>query len=208
MKLRTFTGCATQLIAVGLLFMLLSHQALGQQDSLENIIEKFDQYCSQNFQEKIFIHTDQTFYLTGETIWFNIFLVDAFLHEPSKLSKVVYLELISKDKASIKTKISVKDGHGHGSLFVPASMASGKYMILSYTRWMQNFSPEFYFQQPITIVNPFVPVGSQPKSEEPTYDIQFFPEGGNIIAGLPNTVAFRVAGKNGKGINFKGAILN
>ncbi len=209
MKLEIFTGRIAQLISVGLLSFILSHPALAQQDSLKNLVEKFDHYRDQNFQEKIFIHTDQIFYLTGETIWFNVFLVDAFFHQPSQLSKVVYLEVIGKDNISvIKTKIAVTEGHGHGSLFLPSSIASGKYRILGYTRWMQNFSPEFYFQQSITIVNPFVNLDPPPASEGPAYDIQFFPEGGNIIAGLPNTVAFRVVGKNGKGIGFKGAILN
>jgi hypothetical protein len=42
----------------------------------------------------------------------------------------------------------------------------------------------------------------------PPYDIQFFPEGGNLVAGLKNCVGFRVVGKNGKGIKFKGSLIN
>ncbi len=122
---------------------------------------------------------------------------------------VVYLEVIDKDKVSVlKTKISMTDGFGNGSLFLPSSISSGKFTILAYTRWMRNFSSEAYFQQLITIVNPFQRLEPQPKLETPAYDVQFFPEGGNMVDGLQNTIAFRVVGKDGKGINFKGAILN
>ncbi len=193
-----------------LLFLFLGNTAaLGQPDSLNSLVKKFDNYWSQNLPEKVFVHTDQTFFLTGETIWFNIFLVDGFFHRPNDLSKVVYLEVIDQDKiAVIKTKVSLSNGHGNGNLFIPSSLPSGKYVIVAYTRWMRNFSSGSYFHQTITIVNPFVRLSPTLRQEEPLYDIQFFPEGGNLITGLPSTVAFRAVGKNGRGINFNGAILN
>jgi hypothetical protein len=73
---------------------------------------------------------------------------------------------------------------------------------------MGNFEPDFYFHQTVKIVNPFVKLGHLVSAEKPAYDIQFFPEGGNLVAGLRNNLAFRVVGKNGKGIKFNGFLVN
>lgn len=39
-------------------------------------------------------------------------------------------------------------------------------------------------------------------------DIQFFPESGNMIAGVPNRIAFKAIGMNGLGIEIKGEVLD
>jgi hypothetical protein len=38
-------------------------------------------------------------------------------------------------------------------------------------------------------------------------DFQFFPEGGNLILGIPNQIAFKAVGANGLGVDVKGSIL-
>ena len=43
------------------------------------------------YQEKIFLHTDKSFYLTGENLYFKAYLVNAVDHQPSDLSKVIYV---------------------------------------------------------------------------------------------------------------------
>ncbi|MBS1505613.1 MAG: hypothetical protein JSS79_03100 [Bacteroidetes bacterium] len=190
-------------------FLLAGFPLLAQQDSLKSLTRKFDNYSVNSFQEKIFVHTDRQLYLTGESMWFSIFLVDAVLHQPDELSKVVYLELISKDNLSVtKTKVAVNNGRGSGSLFLPSSLQSGQYVLIAYTQWMRNFSPDGFFRQPVTIVNPFVKLSPPAIASASDFDIQFFPEGGNLVDGIKSTVAFRVVGKDGRGINFKGALLD
>lgn len=41
-----------------------------------------------------------------------------------------------------------------------------------------------------------------------TIDVQFMPEGGSLIAGLYNRVAFKAIGEDGLGINIKGSVFN
>lgn len=40
------------------------------------------------------------------------------------------------------------------------------------------------------------------------FDLQFFPEGGNLIAGIPQTVAFKAIGLDGKGVEIEGYICD
>ena len=44
-------------------------------------------------QEKLYIHTDKSHYLPGETVWFSLYLADASSHEASQHSRIVYVEL-------------------------------------------------------------------------------------------------------------------
>ena len=77
----------------------------------------------------------------------------------------------------------MKDGTGNGSFMLPLTLNSGNYVVRAYTSWMKNFSPEFYFEAPVTIVNSFTSLGLAPVQEQAAYGIQFFPEGGNLVQG-------------------------
>ena len=196
-------------LAPGVMMALLAtSMASAQQAGLDSLQRKFDRYRISHLQEKLYAHLDQSLYLTGETMWFKLYLVDGARHTPSDISKVAYLEVIDKDKQTVvQTKVALQHGVGNGSVFLPASITSGNYVVRVYTHWMKNFAPEFYFHTPITIVNTFRKLDlDKPTVSAP--DIQFFPEGGNLLNGVPGKVAFRVTDKTGKGLISKGALLN
>lgn len=184
-------------------------QWIFSQDSFKQIISDFEIYSDKTIHEKVFIHSDRSFYITGEYIWFKLYITDASTNSPIDLSKVAYIELIAENNVPvIQSKIKIKDGFGSGSAFIPASIKSGNYKLRAYTRWMRNFDPAFYFNKVITVINPFESLPSQINENKEEYDIQFFPEGGNLISGIMGRMAFRVVNKNGKGFSFKGIILN
>ncbi|MBI3221043.1 MAG: hypothetical protein HYZ44_16130 [Bacteroidetes bacterium] len=169
--------------------------------------KKFDVYRTKNLQEKIYVHTDRPTYLTGETVWFKIYLTDASLHKALDLSRVAYLEVINaNDAAALQLKIEMKKGVGNGSFAIPIDWNTGNYTIRCYTNWMKNFDSDLFFEKNISIINPF---------KAPELDIsantiraQFFPEGGNMVAGIKSKVAFQVVDEHGQGIDFLGCVLN
>jgi hypothetical protein len=181
----------------------------GQRDSVQTLTKRIDQYYKNTLEEKIYIHTDRSFYLTGETIWFKIYNVDASLHKPLAVSKVAYIDIVDKDKNPILQKKIAIDKTGSGSIFLPASISSGNYQLRAYTNWMKNFSADLYFHQSITIVNPFVKLDLKSTEKTTTdYDVQFFPEGGNLVYGLQSKVAFRAVDPTGHGFEFNGTIID
>ena len=106
--------------------------------------------------EQIFVQTNSTFLMTGETLYFKIFCQQRKNNKPTMLSKVAYLELIDELGTPVfQTKISLQKGSGHGDLFIPSTFSSGNYTLIAYTRWMRNFTTDSFFQNQITIVNPF-----------------------------------------------------
>jgi hypothetical protein len=174
----------------------------------QTIPEKFTQYRSEAAQEKIYIQTDREAYVTGETLQVSAYVVDGSLHRPSGLSKVAYVELLDANNSPVvQAKISLKEGRGGGSLFLPASLSSGNFVLRAYTRWMKNFDSDYFFHKKVTIVNTFVKLDRAPE-KKPELDIQFFPEGGNWISGVELKVGFKVADASGHGVGFRGSLIN
>ena len=192
------------------LLIVSSLQAFGQTTKpVGALVQSFDSYRRQTLQEKLFVHTDQSFYLTGETLWFKAYYVDGSFHQPLDVSKVAYIELLDKEQKSVlQTKVALRSGGGSGSVFLPSSLASGTYLMRAYTSWMRNFSTDYFFEKPLTIVNPFKPLGLPLLTETASHTVQFFPEGGNLVQGLSGKVAFSVTDASGRGVSVRGWLLN
>ena len=177
--------------------------------TLPDVENSFKTYSENNLQEKLFVHTDRTSYLTGEILWFKIYAVDGTYNKPLNLSKVAYVDILdSKQTPVLQAKISLSQGSGSGSIYIPVTLSNGNYRLRAYTNWMKNFSPEYYFGKVITIVNPQISPDAGAKQNKGGYDIQFFPEGGNLVSGIQSKVGFKAVGADGKGIDFKGAIID
>lgn len=203
MRLRTFI--------CGLLTLAFYGPSYAQDDAmLTSMQQRFSLYTERAVQEKMYVHIDRPFYLVGETIWFKAYNLNAATHRFLDLSKVGYLEVLdAENNAVMQTKFAMLDGRGNGSATVPSTLVSGKYKLRVYTSWMKNFSADSYFETSVAILNPFVRFDPDKASkEEARYDVQFFPEGGHLVNGIESKVAFRAIGVDGKGIRFKGAVLN
>src|SRR5262245_20732884 len=130
-----------------IVFLLGIGQVFAQRDSLSTLTSRFSHYRDEHVRETIFMHTDVSLYMTGETMWFKIYCVDAF-HRPMPLSRVAYVEILDKDnKAVIQTKVKMDEGMGNGSVYLPSALPSGNFLLRCYTQWMKNFGADAYYQQ-------------------------------------------------------------
>lgn len=180
----------------------------GQTDVAASLTNQLNKYSQQHFQEKIFTHTDKSFYVCGEIIWFKLYNTDAYLNKPATISKVAYVELLNAEhKPVLQAKIELHKGKGNGSFMLPFSLNSGVYVLRAYTKWMKNFSPDLFFEKRITVVNTLKKL-NRAETDTTKWDIQFFPEGGNLVSGLRSKVAFHAVDQNGRGITCKGIIVN
>jgi hypothetical protein len=188
--------------------LLLSLNGLAQ--TISQISDSFNKYNQVPVQEKIFVHTDKGAYMTGEILWFKAYNVDAAYHKPLGLSKVVYVDVLDdKQNAIIQTKIEMKNGLGSGSVYIPVSANNGNYKLRAYTNWMKNFSPDYYFEKSIAIINPLKSPEAVAKAQPLGYDVQFFPEGGSLVAGVNSKVAFKVTASDGNGLSeYRGFIVD
>ncbi|HEV7347588.1 hypothetical protein [Telluribacter sp.] len=195
-------------ILLWILLLLLPALASGQSGQPQSQLAR---YTSKTLQEKLFVHLDRPLYVVGETLWFKTYCVDGSSHRPLDVSKIAYLEVLDKESNPVvQIKIALDKGQGEGSVRIPATLSAGTYTVRSYTNWMKNFSPDFFFETAITILNPFERPEAEPLAgrEVPAYDVQFFPEGGHLVGQQESKVAFRAVGKDGKGIACRGVIVN
>jgi len=142
-----------------LLFCLLT--ALGtsvfaQQDSipLTTIIEKTSKFSSSYPIEKVYLHTDKPYYAVGDTIWFKAY-VTIEKHQPSALSRIVYVDLINnRDSVVESQRIAVTNGFASGNIVLNGdTYKQGAYRLRSYTNWMRNFDPDYFYDHTFNVGN-------------------------------------------------------
>ncbi len=128
--------------------------ALAQRDtiSLNTLISKTAKRTNSYPFEKVYIHFDKPYYALGDTVWFKVYLT-MFGHQPSALSKIVYVEMInSTDSLVSSLRLQVMNGVATGD--IPLSqytLKKGNYRLRAYTNWMRNFDGDYFFNKNITV---------------------------------------------------------
>jgi len=179
------------------------------QGTEQSIVQAYNQYRGQYVPEKLFVHTDRDSYVSREILWFRVYYVDAFYNKPASLSKIAYVEMLDKNNLPvIQQKVSLKEGESDGSMIIPVNIPSGVYRLRAYTNWMKNFSPDYYFEKAIRITRPQNGQPDSAISKTKHYDIQFFPEGGNLVQQRESKVAFRITDAHGRGLGCEGILVN
>lgn len=173
----------------------------------ESIVAGLDSFSFLRPQEKAYLQTDRNEYLAGESIWLKAY---ARLQEkPTILSKVIYVDIINDLGVVIDKKMyKLVKGVADGVLDISANLPAGDYYLRCYTLWMLNF-PVFITEKKISIFN--YNKNTKEKTNvttRPTVNIKFFPEGGNLIAGLKSTIAFKALDQNGNPLQLAGDIVN
>lgn len=132
-------------------------------DKLKNLLVLFALISAQlinaqtvTLDETVFIHANASTFVSGETILFKIYCIKSSDKSPSTISKIAYVELVDESKKSVfKTKIALKNSTGQGDFFIPTTLKTGNYKLISYTTWMLNKNVSDYFQIDVKIINPF-----------------------------------------------------
>ncbi|KYG84694.1 hypothetical protein AWW67_01230 [Roseivirga seohaensis] len=196
----------TKKIVLVLLLALVFNAGYGQKNT--TIQEKLKFYNKEYPQEKVYIHTDRKYYAPGEPIWFQSYITAGYLHEPSPFSANVYIELYSASDSLVAEKLIFSDdGFGQGVIDIPQKLAEGNYILRAYTNWMRNFDQGFFFEKPIVVVTGSeLEKGASAVGSE--IDLQFFPEGGHLVSGIPTKVGFKAINRSGKGAYVEGEVYN
>ena len=175
--------------------------------NLLNISRAIDREGTERPVEKVYLHIDKPSYSPGDTIWYKAYLTIGPDHKLSTLSNVLYCELIdSKDSVIQRSILHVKNGVSWGNLTLSKHYKNGIYHLRAYTNWMRNHSSEFFYNRRFFVgpINP--PLVKNYIYVQP--DVQFFPEGGELVNGLRCRVAFKAIDRNGYGTELSGKIID
>ncbi|MBV8253490.1 MAG: hypothetical protein JO154_12865 [Chitinophaga sp.] len=176
-------------------------------DWSDRIVKALEQFSHRYPQEKVYLHMDKDYYAAGETIWFRAYITLQGL--PSVNATNLYVELLDKDNNIIQKKLFAGGGGmSPGEFELPETQKPGQYQIRAYTAWMNNFDPAFFFTKTIEIFDPAKKGGLAADSLAQDFSVQFFAEGGNLIAGQPGVVAYKAIDQNGYPIEVTGTVKN
>jgi hypothetical protein len=177
-----------------------------------HLVERLRAFNTAYPKEKVYVQTDKPYYTVGETIWMKGYLFDGPLHLADSVSKVLYVDLlqIESQKVVVHRILKAENGYATGDIVLGDSLAAGGYLLRAYTGWMRNFPEDYYFTKPLTLLHTDTETGqagdNKPASLRP--DVQFFPEGGQLINGIEGRVAFKTVSPAGKGLESSGFVLN
>lgn len=151
--------------------------SIKAQESGENPIKKlFLDQLSLFPQEKIYVQTDRSEYLSGEIIWFRVHLVDAVFLKQANASRYVYIELIDPANYLVERTKLRPDSTGcfYGNIKLKDDLGEGHYLLRAYTRFMQNVGEDYFFTKLVYITSPV--------SERVSVDIKYAAFGNAINA--------------------------
>jgi len=181
----------------------------GTSPALQNIVSRLKTFAGNYVIEKAYLHFDKPYYSAGDNMYFKAYVTLGESRGLSKESGILHVDLINPGNVIIRNIIlQLENGVAAGSFSLPDTLQGGVYRVRAYTRYMLN-TPEYFFDKTIPVVSV---TGSMPTNasahQTAKPDIQFFPEGGDMIASVLTKVAFKAIGTNGMGINVKGVIVD
>ena len=186
----------------------------GDSSLSKNLVSKLKTYLTGYIAEKTYLQFDKPYYAAGDTIYFKAYVTVGERRQLSGMSRVLHVDLINtKNNIDQFVKLQLDNGVAWGDFALPDSLPQGNYRVRAYTQWMRNGGDDIFFDHTIAIgsvQNHKIPESGSgsPLSENAKPDIQFFPEGGNLVTGIRSKVAFKAIGQNGLGINVKGVIVD
>jgi hypothetical protein len=196
-----------------LLITCFTLNAYSQNDNsvINNAVSGLKTLTGDHAIEKAYLHFDKPYYAAGDTIYFKAYVTLGEHHDLSSASGVLYVDLINPANVIINSiKLQLVNGLGWGDFSLPFSLPKGNYRVRAYTRYMQN-DADYFFDQTIpigSVLNNNMAANSTLSAPAAKADLQFFPEGGELVTALPSKVAFKAVGVDGLGVNVKGVVMD
>ena len=138
---------------------LLRAQQTAVPTTLEGWADRLEAFGKSIPQEQVFVHMDNTCYFLGDTIYYKAYVRRSDTGTPSRLSGVLYAELLNQDGYLVeRQQLELQNGQMHGSFVLQDTLYGGYYELRAYTRWQLNWgvtehphnkvSEQWFFNKP------------------------------------------------------------
>ena len=189
----------------------LCYTVNAQENTIEQdkVITSIKDYFNDD-RENIYLHLNKEYYLAGEDIWYKGYVTEKKTNRPFTLTSNVFVVLSDQKGKILNSSLNYTSSSLlRGYLNLSDTLSTGKYYIHAYTNYMNNFEEDESSKFPIYVVN--TRQGKYIDDSVINYDavkITLFPEGGNLINDVANTVGIHVFDCNGKGIATNGDVVD
>lgn len=168
----------------------------------QNITQQSADYAISS--ETMHVHFDKDIYLPGETIWFKAYLYN--VSEISFSSTNFYVAIYDEAGKLIKQKqYPVLEGSCSGDFEIPDTIQSNRIRFRAFTKAMVTDDSNNVYERVLTVYRKENKTGDPFISK--TISLQFFPEGGRIIAELRNYIVFKATYNDGSPAIVNGQII-
>lgn len=189
---------------------LFSIEAFSQ-SPISNLQSSLEDYQRQVPFEKVYLHTDKPHYLLNDTIWIKAYgtIETGELIPNPTASAPLYINLYQNIQKGpiVEEVMKLENGWGVGDIILPRDLSPGNYQLVAYTSYSEEKGLDYLFTKDIwigDIRDAFVPRIAL----EGNLEVNFFPEGGDLVEGLKSTMGIKAVGDKGLGLPFHGYLVN
>lgn len=159
--------------------------------------------------EKVYVSHNQPYYASGDTLYGKVFVVNGRNHQYFDGTPIVYVDWLTESGTVLESLIlKIKEGKANVSIPLAREYGEGRFLLRAYTQYQKNFDEYYIFQKEIKVLGEKPLTEPEKQGDITNYSVQFFPEGGDLVSGLPSILAFKVANGRGEPIDITGTILN
>lgn len=160
-------------------------------------------------QDQPYMLFSKEIYETGEDMWFKAWLFDRSLLTLSNRSQTLFLRIYdSADSLVWNEKYPISGGRAEGHVFIGEHWKNGEYRVEGYTQ--SSFyadSTEAVFPQKIWVVDRIEkqePQDTRTGLQKDNIRLGLYPEGGYLVQGIKNYVAFKATDNQGMPVPLSG----
>ena len=194
-------------LGVFLLLSLFFLTASGQ--SQPHTAQDFEVIRAALPQDQPYMLFSKETYETGEDMWFKAWLFDRSLLTLSNRSRTLFLRIYdSADSLVWNEKYPISGGRAEGHVFIGEHWKTGEYRVEGYTQ--SSFyadSTEAVFPQKIWVVDRIdkqEPQDTRTGLQKDNIRLGLYPEGGYLVQGIKNYVAFKATDNQGMPVPLSG----
>lgn len=187
------------------LFLCISFFSFGQ----EALIKEFGSKVKTQSSTQVYLQISKGMYDPGEEIWFKAYVIDAQSFIPVMADTTLYVQLLKAGDKSVvmEDRILIHGGIAAGNFILSPSISSGEYILAAYTTHsFRNDSLPFKSFRNIYIRDTGKNSLSQSNKLGTGLKLNFFPEGGHLVANLSNSVAFKAVDSMGNPVTVSGVL--
>jgi TonB-dependent Receptor Plug Domain len=194
---------------------ILCQAQLNQRATLDTIAGKLMREIIKNQDDRIYLHHDKPYYLAGSNIWFRVYLLKDLSGQVSGNRNNVYVTLTNdKDSVVAQTVLNSGERDWAGGFNIPPKSTEGFYTLRAFTKTMFESNSVKGFSSQIYILNSKSGLNSTSLPQVFKPDIgtdlfmRFYPEGGSLVNGVDNLVAYEATDSTGNPLTVEGRIID
>lgn len=183
----------------------------GQVMPADRRLDSLNRTWAQNHNRltpSVYVQVDKSLYATGDRLWLSAYLLDVASHQKLAGDDALHVDLVAPDGKVVQHQwLRVTDGRATGEFRFSDTLATGTYRLRAYID-EERILPRPAFERTLALYNMVRSTVSAKPSHTDSLDIQFLPEGGRWVAGLPTRLGFKAVGADGRGRAVSGQITD